>query len=107
MSEHITILGGGNTAFAAAANLTLKGFGVTLCELPEFGEMLDPVRDSGVIHLLGVEETGAARVHSLTTDIEAALNASDLILVIVPAYAHKPFALACVRAIWDPIIRLC
>ena len=95
MSEHITILGGGNTAFAAAANLTLKGFGVTLCELPEFEEMLDPVRDSGVIHLIGVEETGAARVHSLTTDIEAALNASDLVLVIVPAYAHKPFALAC------------
>ena len=25
MSEHITILGGGNTAFATAANLTLKG----------------------------------------------------------------------------------
>ena len=95
MSEHITILGGGNTAFAAAANLTLKGFDVTLCELPEFGEMLDPVRDSGVIHLLGVEETGAAKVHSLTTDMEVALNASDLILVIVPAYAHKPFALAC------------
>ena len=96
MSEHITILGGGNTAFAAAANLTLKGFGVTLCELPEFEEMLDPVRDSGVIHLVGVEETGAAKsAFSLTTDIETALNASDLILVIVPAYAHKPFALAC------------
>ena len=57
MSEHITILGGGNTAFATAANLTLKGFAITLCELPEFGHTLDPVRDQGVIHLVGVEET--------------------------------------------------
>ena len=95
MSEHITILGGGNTAFATAANLTLKGFAITLCELPEFGHTLDPVRDQGVIHLVGVEETGAAKVHCMTTDIEAALNASDLILLIVPAYAHKPFAIAC------------
>ena len=95
MSEHITILGGGNTAFATAANLTLKGFDITLCELPEFGHTLDPVRDQGVIHLVGVEETGAAKIHGMTTDIEAALNASDLILLIVPAYAHKPFAIAC------------
>ena len=95
MSEHITILGGGNTAFATAANLTLKGFAITLCELPEFGHALDPVRDQGVIHLVGVEETGVAKIHCMTTDIEAALNASDLILLIVPAYAHKPFAIAC------------
>ena len=95
MSEHITILGGGNTAFATAANLTLKGFAITLCELSEFGYTLDPVRDQGVIHLVGVEEVGAAKIHCMTTDIEAALNASDLILLIVPAYAHKPFAIAC------------
>ena len=48
-----------------------------------------------MIHLVGVEETGAAKIHCMTTDIEAALKASDLILLIVPAYAHKPFALAC------------
>ena len=75
MSEHITILGGGNTAFAAAANLTLKGFGVTLCELPDFREMLDPVRDSGVIHLVGGEEKGAARVSPVA--IGNALKPSD------------------------------
>ena len=95
VSEHITILGGGNTAFATAANLTLKGFEITLCEISGFEHMLDPVLDNGIIHLLGVEETGAAKIHRITTDIEAAMNASDLVLLIVPAYAHKPFALAC------------
>ena len=58
MSEHITILGGGNTAFATAANLTLKGFAITLCELPEFGHTLDPVRDQGMIHLVGDRRDG-------------------------------------------------
>jgi opine dehydrogenase len=95
MSEQITILGGGNTAFATAANLTLRGFEITLCEIPGFEYMLDPIRENNVIHLLGVEETGAARIDRITTDIEATLEASDLVLLIVPSYAHKPFALAC------------
>ena len=84
MSESVTILGGGNTAFATAANLTLKGFEVTLYELPEFGHVFDPVRSDSIIHLVGVEETGEANIHCLTTDIEVALNASDLILLIMP-----------------------
>ncbi len=95
MAESVTILGGGNTAFATAANLTLKGFDVTLCEIAGFEQMLAPIQESGVIHLLGTEETGAAPIHNITMNMEAALNASDLVLLIVPAYAHKPFAQAC------------
>ena len=90
-----TILGGGNTAFATAANLTLKGFEITLCEIPEFEHTLDPIRGDNVINLCGSDETGAARIHCVTTDFAAALEASDLVLLIVPAYAHKPFAMAC------------
>ena len=95
MPSTATILGGGNTAFATAANLTLKGFDITLYELPGFEHMLEPVQDNSIIHLLGTEETGPAKIHRITTDIEVALNASNLILLIVPAYAHKAFALAC------------
>lgn len=39
----LTILGGGNTAFATAANLALRGFEVTLYEHPAFAGALDPV----------------------------------------------------------------
>jgi opine dehydrogenase len=95
MPSTVTILGGGNTAFATAANLTLKGFRVTLCEHPNFERALEPIQDDNIIHLLGTEETGRARIHRVTSDIEVALGASDLLLLIVPAYAHKPFALAC------------
>ena len=48
-----------------------------------------------VIHLDGVLETGPARIHQVTDDIEAALAASNLVLLIVPAYAHRVFAEAC------------
>ncbi len=90
----LTILGGGNTAFAAAANLSLRGFRVTLCEHPSFAWTLDPIRDSGVIPLDGVAERGKAKIHRLTTNFSEGLE-NDLLLTIVPAYAHKPFAEAC------------
>ena len=33
----------------------------------------------------------------MTTDIAAAVDGADLILLAVPAYAHRPFAEACAR----------
>ena len=91
----VTILGGGNTAFSAAANLTLLGYRVTLYEIPEFEVSLEPVRNTSTIHLEGVAEHGTAVIHRMTTDIEEALRASDLVLLMVPANAHRPFAEVC------------
>ncbi|MCH9040012.1 MAG: NAD/NADP octopine/nopaline dehydrogenase family protein [Chloroflexi bacterium] len=94
-NRSVTIMGGGNTAFAVAANLSLQGHEVTLYELPEFAESLAPIRDSKVINLVGVAEQGAAKIHTVTTDVVEALAASDLVLLIVPAYAHRRFAEVC------------
>ncbi|HKI32563.1 MAG TPA: NAD/NADP octopine/nopaline dehydrogenase family protein [Gemmataceae bacterium] len=91
----LTILGGGNTAFAVAANLTLAGFQVTLCELPAFRHTVQPLLGTGQITLDGVAYRDTARVHAVTTDFADALAVNDLVLLIVPAYAHKPFAEAC------------
>jgi opine dehydrogenase len=91
----ITVLGGGNTAFSAAANLSLKGADVTLYEIPGFEDALDPIKETGIIHLLGVDEQGPAKIPRITPHVEEALQASDLLLLIVPAYAHKPFAEIC------------
>lgn len=95
MPDSISILGGGNTAFAVAANLTHQGHEVTLWEIPSFEGSLEPIRDTQEINLVGVAETGPARIHALTTDISQALEASDLVLVIVPSYAHEPFIESC------------
>ena len=90
--KSVTILGGGNTAFAAAANLTLRGFQVTLYEIVGFEATLDPVREKRTIYLKGEAGEGRAVIHWMTTNIEEALEASDLVLLIVPAYAHRAFA---------------
>ena len=91
----VTVLGGGNTGFATAANLTLRGFEVTLYELPEFKESITAVADSSTINLLGAAEQGAAQIHRITTDVRQALDSSNLVLLIVPAYGHRRFAEVC------------
>jgi opine dehydrogenase len=93
--QALTVLGGGNTAFAVAANLTLAGHRVTLCELPAFEHMIEPVRQSRLISLDGVANLGLAHIHCVTSNFAEALAANDLVLVIVPAYAHQAFAEAC------------
>jgi opine dehydrogenase len=87
----LTILGGGNTAFAVAANLALRGFEITLCEHPDFAWTLDPIRASSAIKLVGVAEQGAGKIARLTTDARIGCE-NELLLLIVPAYAHRPFA---------------
>jgi opine dehydrogenase len=91
MTRSLTILGGGNTAFAVAANLALRGYAVTLCEHPDFAWTLEPIRAASQIKLVGVAEQGVATITRLTTDPQVACE-NDLLLLIVPAYAHKPFA---------------
>ncbi len=96
----LTILGGGNTAFAAAANLTLRGFEVTLCEHPSFAWTLESIAQTCTIQLDGVTGQGVAKIHNVTTNFAEALE-NDLLLLIVPAYAHKPFAEACTPYLRD------
>jgi opine dehydrogenase len=96
----LTILGGGNTAFAVAANLALRGYDVTLCEHPSFAWTLDPIRETGAIKLVGVAAQGVGKLSNLTTDSRIALQ-NDLLLLIVPAYAHRLFAEFCAPHLRD------
>jgi len=91
----LTVLGGGNTAFAVAANLSLAGASVTLCELPEFESTIEPIRQSRCITLAGVANSGTAKVHQVTTGVPESLAENELVLLIVPAYGHRAFAKAC------------
>ena len=53
-TDGVTILGGGNTAFAVAGNLALRGLSVTLAELPTFAWTVEPIRESRAVRLEGV-----------------------------------------------------
>ncbi len=101
MPASLTVLGGGNTAFAAAAKLTLDGARVTLCEIPAFVNAIEPIRESKRIGLAGVAGEGEASLHCVTTDFALGLAENELALLIVPAYAHRSFAEACAPHLRD------
>jgi len=94
----ITIMGAGNGGYSAAADLSLRGFQVTLFEHPSFAGNIDKIRRSGIIGLSTLPSTGLAggfaRPACITTNMEEAVVGSEVIFVIVPAFAHIIFAQA-------------
>lgn len=99
------VLGAGNGGVATAADLTMRGFKVNLWEHPDFAEAIRPMQEIGGIHLETVPsipmKPGFARLNLITTDIQAALDGVDAVLVIVPAFAHKRIAECCAPYLQD------
>lgn len=90
--DTICILGGGHGAHAAAADLTLRGFKVNMCEFPELQEgPFKKTLETGVVTATGVIE-GTASLNLVTTDFGQAMKGVKTIFVIVPAFAHQVFA---------------
>jgi opine dehydrogenase len=92
--KKIAIFGAGNGACTAAADLVLRGYDVTLFELPAFKQNVDPIKDRGGIEISGVIE-GFAPLERVTTEIKEAVAGVDLIMIIAPSYAHRRFATIC------------
>lgn len=88
----IAVLGGGNGAHAAAADLTLRGYEVNLCEDERFASRMQAVFDTGTIELSGAAGQGTAKLALVTSDLAAALDGVRLVLVAVPAFAHGVYA---------------
>lgn len=92
MIRNITILGAGNGGFAAAADLTLRGFHVKLYEDEKFSENIAEIKESKTIDVVGVGPKGSAKLQDVTTDLASALSDADVILPISPAYAQESVA---------------
>ena len=110
--EKITIVGGGNGAFAASADLTLRGNQVTLFELPQFAGGIKDVMERGGIEMESFAgnglEGGFAKLYKITTDVKEALAESDIIMVIVPSYSLDTIAKLCAPYLRDgQIVALC
>lgn len=94
--EKITILGGGNGAFAHAADLAVRGFKVNLCEAPEFGKNIEGAKAAGGINLKitgnpGIKG-GFGKLNLVTTDVGEAVQGADVVIVVVPAFGQRRFA---------------
>jgi opine dehydrogenase len=92
MKAKIAVLGGGHGAHAMAADLSLKGYEVNLCEAPEFEESFRVTLTRQAVNLIDLHgERHTARLNLATTDFQAALQDVEYIMVNVPAVAAKGF----------------
>lgn len=92
----ICVAGGGNGGYATAGELTLRGFEVRMFEVPEFAETIEPIKAEGGITVKSVESSGLpsgkAMPKVVTTNAREAVEGADVILLLVPSFAHDPFA---------------
>ncbi len=102
---NIAVLGGGNGAFITAADLTLRDHRVALCELPNLEKNIEGIVGDKTIELQIVGNPGIrgglAQLEKVTTDLSEALSGAEVILMVLPAFAQKPFAEACVPYLED------
>ena len=92
----VAVLGAGHGGHAMAADLTLAGHEVNLCEAPQFKEKtLDPIIQKGGIEISGVARVGFAKIKLTTTDVKKAVKGTDVIMVVTPAFGHDYFVKEC------------
>ena len=89
---NVAVLGGGNGAHAAAADLTLKGFEVSLYS--RWPEEFAPLKEQEGIALIDDQGQRFVPFHRVCDRIEAALQGAEVIIVAVPAVAHEYYARA-------------
>ena len=79
----IAILGAGNGGLAAAADLTLRGYDVSLYSRSE--QTLQPIRERGGIELIEGENRKLARPALVTNKMADVVANANLIMVAAPA----------------------
>ncbi|MFI4997139.1 MAG: NAD/NADP octopine/nopaline dehydrogenase family protein, partial [Hyphomicrobiales bacterium] len=90
----IAILGAGHGGYAAAADLTRRGFEVRL--QARNPERLAPIRAAGGIEVHGVHE-GFVKLDATTTSVAEAIEGADLVMLPVPGTAFADYAMELAR----------
>ncbi len=85
----IAVLGAGNGGQALAAYLSMKGFSVALYNRSK--RRISSIIKTRTIRVEG-EVQGTFEVDFATTDMEEALKGREIIMVVVPAFAHVDIA---------------
>lgn len=87
--KRIAVLGGGGTGCTLAADLTHKGFSVTLFEFPEYyAENLADVERIGEITMEGMAGSGTYRPALVTRELAAAVEGAELIFIAMLSSRH-------------------
>ena len=75
----VAILGGGNGGITAAADLSNRGFEVSLFQSEKFCKNLDVIKEKGEIILQTLDSESVEKVNLVTDDIEKAILVLSLI----------------------------
>ena len=90
--ERVAILGGGNGGITAAADLSNKGFEVSLFQSDKFCRNLDVIKEKGEILLQTLESESTEKIHLVTDDIKEAILGAQIIMLAIPGMAVEYFA---------------
>lgn len=86
---NICVIGAGNGGQALAAYLAMKGFDTSLFNRSRW--RIEPIIENKRIKLDG-EVKGVFEISFATTNLEEAMKGRKLLMVVVPAFAHKEVA---------------
>lgn len=92
MDKKVAVIGGGNGAHAAAADLTLRGYEVHMYEDARFVTNMQKVFETKTIELKGACGNGEAHIAMVTSDLAEAIADVKVIIVAVPSFAHGTYA---------------
>ena len=92
MTRKHTVIGAGHGGKAMAAHLALMGFRVTLYNRTAERVAAIKARRGIDLESYGDGPHGFARLAAVTSDMEQALAAADLVMVVVPSSAHAEVA---------------
>ena len=87
---NVAVLGGGNGAYATAADLALAGHRVRLWRRST--QDLRAVQAGGTIALVAEGRQGAARLDRATADLGETLDGAEIVVVPLPATTHEDLA---------------
>ena len=88
-SIDVAILGAGNGGLAAAADLSARGFKVSLANRTR--ERLEPLLRDG-LRMVGVLGEQTVRLERLTTRVEQAVEGARVVMLTLPATGHAYYA---------------
>jgi opine dehydrogenase len=89
---NVAVLGAGNGGCAASADLSQRGFNITLFESQDFEQNINPITQRNGVQFEGAIGTGVAQLKKVTTNIREAVADVDLVMVVTPAFAHNILA---------------
>jgi opine dehydrogenase len=88
----IAVLGGGNGAHTMAADLTLKGYEVNICEFPEFKESFSTTLERQAIDFIdGWGNKSTVSLAKATLDLAEAVKGAKYIMISAPAIGAVRF----------------